>query len=216
MIKKDTSAILLNWQRSNNLDPIIRQLYATGIISEVIVWNNNPELKLAGKNCTVINSSFNYKAYARYGVAMLAKEKNIIFQDDDLLFRPEDIVALHQEFLENPARIYGFKGRNLEQGSYTQTDAFGEVDIVLGQFMLFSKDLLASVYGDILNLTPFERGDDIAFSLLANTRHICRDVPRQDLGGHEHALWRDPEHFKMRQGMVDRILERNKDNQLAS
>jgi hypothetical protein len=209
-MERMVSAILLSWKRTENLQPITRALLATKIVSEVIVWNNNPAVTVkgdSGANIKAINSSHNYLAYARFGAALLAQARYILFQDDDLLFRSADIVALHGELLADPARIYGFEGRNLQDGKYSRHPEFGETDIVLGQFMLFSKELLASVYGDFLRLTPFERGDDIAFSLLTGVRHVCRQVPRVELGtASQHALWRDTSHFAMRQEMVDRVL----------
>lgn len=216
MSKNDTTAILLNWKRSKNLNLIIESLNASGIVSEIIIWNNNPDEFMTFPRCTIINSSKNFKAYARFSAAMLASEKNIIVQDDDLLFDSQDIKLLHASLLSNSNRIYGFKGRNIENGKYLPVDAFGEVDIVLGQFMIFTKELLASVYGEILKLSPFDRGDDIAFSLLTNVKHICKPVERKFLDGDEYSLWREPKHYDKRQEMVDRVLSINTKNDFVA
>jgi hypothetical protein len=207
MRTRKTTAILLSYKRHQNLREIVANLNATGLVDEVIIWNNNPEVTLrAGPEATIINSSANFRAIARYGAALLAKNDTILFQDDDVMYEPEGIVTLHHDLHRRPDRIYGFRGRMLDNGRYTITAMVGEVDIVLGQFMLFTKELLASVYGDLLRLSPFDRGDDIAFSLLTGARHLCRSAPKRVLGwADRHALWRDPEHLRRRQEMVDRV-----------
>lgn len=139
---------------------------------------------------------------------MLASNDTIIFQDDDLLCSPKDVVALHSEFTRNENRIYGFFGRNLENSKLIpNVDFYGEVDIVLGRFTLFSKNLLSKVYGDYLKLGPIERGDDIAFSLLTGQKHFCMKTTVLELDPqHKVGLASEPDHIKKRQEMIDRIL----------
>jgi hypothetical protein len=203
------TVILLSWKRHKNVSIIINSLLSTGIVSEVIVWNNNCKVEMKSKksNVKIINSGENFKAYSRYAAAFLAQEKTILFQDDDYLFNPEDIVSLFNLYCKDKSRIYGFEGRDLVDGKYVVQPKYGEVDIVLGQFMIFSKDLLSEVYGKILKLTPFDRGDDIAFSLLANKKHMCVKVKKVNLDPNQsEALWRDPSHKSKRQLMIDRIM----------
>jgi len=202
------TAILLNYKREQNLREILQALGETGLVPEVIVWNNNPATRLRGGAAVkVINAAHNFKAYARYAAAFLAANDLILFQDDDLVLRPDDLAALHRQLTDDPGRICGIAGRNLTDGAYSQEPAFGEVDIVLGRFMLFSKQLLASVYGEMLKLTPIERGDDIAFSLLTGVKHIAPRTPWKELdGADEHALWRHSDHYTKRQMMVDRVI----------
>src|SRR5512139_162923 len=208
MGKTKITALLLSYKRQQNLREILQSLQATKLVSEVIVWNNNPDLRLKGGAAVkVINSTHNFKAYARYAAAFLAANDLILFQDDDLVLRPDDVAALHRELTDDPGRIYGVEGRNLTDGNYAPEMVFGEVDIVLGRLMLFSKQLLASVYGEMLKLTPIERGDDIAFSLLTGVKHIAPRTPWKELdGADEHALWRHPDHYSKRQEMVDRVM----------
>jgi GT2 family glycosyltransferase len=202
------TAVLVSYKREQNLTNILSSLRATGAVSQIILWNNDPETHLVGgPDVTVINSTVNFKAYARYAAAMLAANDHILFQDDDIVLEPEIFEALHRALRDQPARIYGIAGRNLDEGRYRGEPAFGEVDIVLGQCMLFAKELLASVYGDMLRLAPIERGDDIAFSLLTGVKHFCQlrgniHLPPQG----KHALSKHPDHFRMRQDMVDRVL----------
>jgi hypothetical protein len=177
-------------------------------IKEVIIWNNNSDLQLKFANCKVINSSHNFMPFARYGCAILATQNTILFQDDDLLLTRRNIELAYNEYLKDRSRIYGTEGRNLKNGKYNIGSVFGECDIVLGQFMMFDKKLLATVFQHIMNLTPIDRGDDIAFSLLCETKPRALRLDYQNLGMEdEHALYRQTDHLKKRQVMVDRVFE---------
>ena len=74
--------------------------------------------------------------------------------------------------------------------------------------MLFHKKLFYEVAATFYALDSIERADDIAFSLLCRRKHFAVNVePLVDLGEHdEHALWRQPGHFSVRQQIVDRLL----------
>jgi len=205
---QSVTAIILSFKRPQNLERICTNLRKSGIVSEIIIWNNNPDLTIKSKRDVVINSSKNFKPFTRYAAVMLASNDTIIFQDDDLLCSPKDVVALHSEFTRNENRIYGFFGRNLENSKLIpNVDFYGEVDIVLGRFTLFSKNLLSKVYGDYLKLGPIERGDDIAFSLLTGQKHFCMKTTVLELDPqHKVGLASEPDHIKKRQEMIDRIL----------
>lgn len=202
------SAILLNYRRAPNVRRIIALLERHPAIDEIIVWNNNPDEPFRHGRATVIDAGRNFLCIARYAAALLARNEAIYFQDDDILVPPAALSVLLGEYERDPGRIYGQRGKNLRDGVYGFSAVeYGEVDIILGQVMLFSKRLLASVYGDILALSPFERGDDIAFSLLCGRKHLAIRLDVRRLGHDDmHALWRQPGHFQRRQEMVDRIL----------
>jgi Glycosyl transferase family 64 domain len=201
------TVILLSWKRPDIFNLILSELNKNKQINEIIVWNNNPEIRFAGNSVTVVNSSQNFYCVARYACALLAKNETIIFRDDDLLFSAESIDMLISEYMKDNSRIYGGRGRNVVDGVYRVEEVYGSCDIILGHFMLFSKALLSKVYGDILRLTPFYRGDDIAFSLLSGVKHAAFNLSPKPLGSSDSSsLWRQPGHFEARQMMVDRVL----------
>jgi glycosyltransferase involved in cell wall biosynthesis len=205
------SAILLSWKRPTNMPRIVNEILSVPFVKEIIIWNNNPEIQLEFSNCKVINSSHNFMPFARYSAAMLASEKTILFQDDDMLFPKRSVERAYNEYLKDRSRIYGTKGRNLDNGKYNRNSVIGECDIVLGQFMVFSKELLASVLQNILMLMPFDRGDDIAFCLLCETKHIALGLEHEDLGGRdEFSLFRQKDHAEKRQMMVERVVQLKK------
>lgn len=202
------SAVLLSWRRPANIEPIVHTLRQSRLIKEVFVWNNNPELTLTSNAAILINSSHNFFPFARYCLVPLTNHSLIWFQDDDLLISPQQLEAIFAAYELAPDRIHGCRGRNLIQGRYSPDLVHGECDIILGQTMLFHKQVLYAVVPALNALAPMERGDDIAFSLLCRRKHFAVDVgPLVDLGEADgHALWRQPGHFSRRQQMVDRVL----------
>ena len=72
--------------------------------------------------------------------------------------------------------------------------------------MLFTKALLCGTLGKLVGLAPFERGDDIAFSMLSGRKPMALNLPYDDLGIHDDvALFKQPGHGSKRQLMVDRV-----------
>lgn len=200
------SVILLSWKRPHNISVIMAELRRVEAVREIIVWNNNPDIKLSLPDCKVINSSHNFMPFARYGVATLTSCNTLLFQDDDMLFHKDGIERAYAELLRDPGRIYGSEGRNLQNGTYDFQPAYGECDIVLGQFMLFSRALLCSTLGKLVGLAPFERGDDIAFSMLSGRKPMALNLSYDDLGKRDDvALFKQPGHGGKRQLMVDRV-----------
>jgi hypothetical protein len=203
------SAVLLSWRRPENLQQIVSALRKNPLVKEVLVWNNNPQVTLKSDEAIIINSAHNFLCVARYCLVPLTKHPLIWFQDDDLLISAEKLDAIVSAYSVAPDRIYGCRGRNLIQGRYAPAIVYGECDIILGQSMLFHKRLFYDVAPTFHALGLIERGDDIAFSLLCRRKHFAVNVePLVDLGEHdEHALWRQPGHFSVRQHVVDSLLE---------
>jgi hypothetical protein len=204
----EISVILLSWKRVANLAPIIDSLRRSPLVGEIIVWNNNPEVQLELPGALVFSAPQNYFGLARYCVAPLARHDTIWFQDDDMLLEPEQLLRVHSVYAQDPARIYGCRGRNVIDGRYRFEDVFGECDIILGQSMLFHRRLLANFFRYAAAIPPITIGDDIVFSLSCGRRHFAVDVePVRQLGwDDEVALWRRPDHFDRRQNMVDLML----------
>jgi hypothetical protein len=202
------TAILLSWRRPHNLPPIIEALAGSPRIGEIMLWNNNPEVRLDFPGVTVINSPRNFLCFARYSLVPLAAHDTIWFQDDDLLLSNAQLEAMYAAYLPDPSRIYGRVGRNLVDGLYSADDVYGDCDIVLGQTMLFHRNLLHYAFTPLGALPPDLAEDDIIFSLATARRHLAVEVgPIEDLGMDDGvALWRRPDHFERRQRAVDFML----------
>jgi Glycosyl transferase family 64 domain len=205
------TAILLSWRRRQNLPMIVRTLRSIPQVAEILVWNNSPEpLHLEG--ASVVQAPQNFGCLPRYSLVPLAKHDNIFFQDDDLLIEAGHFAMLLSGYAADPSRIYGLRGRNLRDGKYVFEDAYGEVDVVLGQSMMFHRKLLHEAYASLGSLPPFEE-DDIAFSLSCRRKHRAIHAPTMDLGmSDEAALYRRPDHAALRQEAVDLMLRWSAEN----
>lgn len=200
----DFTAILLSWKRVHNLPAIVAELSRIPEIGEILVWNNDPERTLELPGVSVVNAPANFRCLARYCLVPLAKHDHIWFQDDDLLVSAEQFHELLRHYQADRRRIVGCRGRNIRDGEYVYEDVYGEVDIVLGQTMMFHRGMLAEAFAALGELPP-PTEDDIAFSLSCGRKHLAVNVePLRDLGmSDDVALHRQPQHAATQQAAVD-------------
>ena len=204
------SACLISWRRPRNIPAIIAQLRTLPFIDDILIWDNNPESKLAVEipNVRVIPSVQNVKTYGRYLCARQARHDVIYTQDDDCLIG--NIAELYEAFRSDPTRIaHGLKAGHLRQNG---ANFHGSAQMALVGWGAFFKkewvDVLRGyegVYGqdDLL----FREADRI-FSLLLNRHHrsILGDVT--DLPGVEgsEALSVEKDHLVHGERAVARAL----------
>ncbi|KAF9922269.1 hypothetical protein FBU30_007629 [Linnemannia zychae] len=110
------TAILLGWKRIDNLKLLVNYLARYPYIKEIIVWNNNKDLKLSKRDfkfdssygplpeLQVYNAAENLHDFAKYMSCSLAKYEYCYFQDDDWLNTHMD--ALYTNFLTCPNLIH--------------------------------------------------------------------------------------------------------------
>lgn len=202
------TAVLLSWKRYQNLPAIVASLERIPHIREILLWNNDPERTISIPGVTVFQAPRNFRCLPRYCLVPLASHDNIWFQDDDLLLEPAQFERVLAEYRQDRSRIYGCRGRNLRDGKYVTEDVYGDVDVVLGQTMMFHRSLLSRGLSTLGELPPPTIEDDIAFSLSVPGKHRAVNVePLRDLGmSDDAALYRRPGHFEKRQAAVDRYL----------
>ncbi|KAF8969783.1 hypothetical protein BGZ46_010599, partial [Entomortierella lignicola] len=111
-----TTAILLGWKRTRGLQLIVQYLARYPFIKQIIIWNNNKELKLSKRDfemdpsfgplpeIQVYNAVENLHDFAKYMSCSLAKYKHCYFQDDDWLNTHMD--SLYTNFLTSPNLIH--------------------------------------------------------------------------------------------------------------
>ena len=99
------SACLVSWKRPQNLPVIVQALRPVECIDEILIWNNNPDvrLELSDGNARVIQSPENLSCYGRFACAAQARNPVIYVQDDDAL--NHDVQGLYDQFLRDPTRI---------------------------------------------------------------------------------------------------------------
>ncbi|KAF9916203.1 hypothetical protein BX616_004339, partial [Lobosporangium transversale] len=111
-----TTAVLLGWKRTQGLKLIVSYLVRYPFIKQIIVWNNNRDIKLSRRDfemdpsygplpeLQVYNAAENLHDFAKYMSCSLAKYEHCYFQDDDWLNTHMD--ALYTNFLTSPNLIH--------------------------------------------------------------------------------------------------------------
>lgn len=205
---KHLSVILLSWKRPDNIPAILNNLFAIKRINEIILWNNNPELRLTYKHpkLTIFNSPKNYGTLTRYPISLMAKNDTVMFLDDDLYLSEPQIEKLFSEYIKDTSRIYGPYGRKLINYKYNMRNRWGQVDIIIGRCMLFDKALLSNFFKYLSPWKKLLHEDDILFSLSQGKKHYAinlghiKQLPAND------ALYKKPAHLIKRQKMVNYCL----------
>lgn len=191
------SACLISWKRPHHLPTIIASLRECDFIDEILVWNNNPELRLEINDpfTRVINSDANAMCYARYLCAAEARNQIIYVQDDDAV--NHDISGLYAEFLADPHRVaHALLPSHFEQAT-RQTYGSAQ-NALLGWGAFFRRDWI-SVFNQLsasaLDDPLLPREADKIFTIMLDRRHNSLLGHVSLLNGHSDdgvALWRDP------------------------
>lgn len=175
------TAVLLSWNRPNELKEIVKHLETIKFIDEILVWKNTP-----------INNEINY---GRYLGALKAKNNIIYTQDDDCI-------------VENIEEIYTtFDGKHLSNGikpkamgHYGSQKGSEPYSTVMGWGSFFKKE-----WSSVLNKYIEKYGEDYLFyretdrifSVLLCRRHNTipariRDFPS---AANSTALYHQPNHI---------------------
>ncbi|KAI9225606.1 MAG: hypothetical protein DHS80DRAFT_20074, partial [Piptocephalis tieghemiana] len=108
-----TTAILLNWSRQENLRTIVKKLCGYGMFKEIIIWNNNGNVHLTQvffsglgicPTIRIINSPANLFFVARYLACSMARTPHCYFQDDDWII--PQLRAMYANYLRFPHLIH--------------------------------------------------------------------------------------------------------------
>ncbi|CAG8717752.1 27725_t:CDS:2 [Gigaspora margarita] len=108
----ETTAILLNWSRLENLKIIVKHLCQYSMFKEIMIWNNNGDIHLSDQmftetQCSKIryyNSPGNMHFIARYMACAMATTPYCYFQDDDWIIR--HMRSIYANFLRFPNLIH--------------------------------------------------------------------------------------------------------------
>jgi len=204
------TACLVSWKRPNNLPKIISHLRKFPFIDDVLIWNNNPSVKLPfmGENVRVIQSHYNVITYGRYLCTYHARHDAIYTQDDDCLVT--GIEQIYDAFLRDPVRIaHGLQNTHVSTHSDYLYD--GAQMSLVGWGAFFLRDwvkVLDSYIAKHGRDNIFLRESDRIFSLLLNRRHTACLLDADELVGAKdiESLWKQPDHFAKRKEIVHRAL----------
>ncbi|KAH9816695.1 hypothetical protein DFH28DRAFT_1220280 [Melampsora americana] len=113
-IQADVTAILLNWNRPQNLIFIIAHLCRYDFIHSIIIWNNHHQStplkredfiqsECPNHQISIINSPSNLYFLSRYLACLQSSTEFCYFQDDDTIVT--SIRSMYQQFKLNPQSI---------------------------------------------------------------------------------------------------------------
>jgi hypothetical protein len=162
------------------LPAMLDELRTIPQVHEVLVWSSEPEPR-AQPGIALVRAPANLTPPPAHALAALARHDNVLALDGAV--RPHEFAALLTEYVQDPSRLYGLRGRNLRNGRCEEADAFGEVDVVFGRCLMFHRKLLAAAFvaaGEVPHLS--RDGAAVAFSLACRRKHRAVKVlaPRSE------------------------------------
>ena len=195
------TACLLHWKRTETLIPIVEELRANDFVSEIIVWNNNPEIKLSGKvdGATVVDSDENKIVYGRYIAAETASNDLIYTQDDD--WGPADFQFLLENHTpgEITAVVPSTHINKLDRNKFVGWGSLFNkscLDVFQQYLQKYQEDFLLYREADLL----FTNSNSYT-SYLARPKSLVKDDNR--------SLFWQPNHYQYHQDMLSRVKELN-------
>ena len=210
------TAVMLSWKRPGHLPQIVKSWQQVPEITERIIWNNNPDVKLADLGATVISASQDVGLYSRFAAGGLARNRTILMQDDDLLLPHATIRRLVSEWQREPDILHGIFGREPRpDGSYDPRNILARggqsrnVPIVLTRAVVFRREYCGDFLGDVRphfdpiqdSSRPYGNGEDILLSFLARKRtgrlNRIHPVSWKELPG-PHAIYKRRGHNQHR------------------
>jgi len=193
------TAILLTYykERLTHIPQIVEDVWNQSIIpQELIIINNNPELKLPKLKATVINCSRNFQTDIRIAIGALVDATHIFQLDDDASIKPrvlENLINWYKK-LDNPIVSYygrNFNNDNKESPYWTgkrihsrSTERPLEMNHVGARISLIRREVFAEALKVFANIPDYPRngGEDILTSLV-NKYHFKKKnylVPAKD------------------------------------
>lgn len=188
------SVVILNFSRPNYIkEYILPKLVTYPDIDEIIISHGKKETafdikaldidpKLHEDYLKIKNLKHWEKDNSQYGLALRflsaleSKNENLIIMDDDITPAKETVDFLKEKIEEDPQRIYGIYGRNInDKNEYSYTNYFGTTPIVLTRCLITTKEMcqyfmdnFRNYENDLIkNSKPYWNGEDILFSLLS-------------------------------------------------
>lgn len=170
------TGVILNWKRPENVRRIVDGWLASGIVTEAIVWNNNPAERFRHGWAKVVNADQDLGLYTRFAAACLAQQPCVLIQDDDLELPVETMRGLYDAWRQDSDVLHGLFGRRPKaDGSYDARNVpDGEVPVVLTRALLAARRYAADFFDVAPEFESVQRegrpagnGEDILFSYTA-------------------------------------------------
>ena len=168
---RNTTVILTNWKRPDNLDMVIDSIRRQTVPANIWLWDNSGE-DIPFYVDYRVNSGDNMFCWPRWLLSTMVKTKYVLVMDDDLMLNRDNVIEQCEAICDSNSSyilgVYGvrlnkdkdyFKSLHLKASDHTQF-----VDIVKGRFMFMDKGLI-----DLGDLEPDYYCDDIKIS----SRALC-------------------------------------------
>ena len=163
---RNTTVILTNWKRPDNLDKVIESILKQTVPVNIWLWDNSGENRPFNVDYRV-NSIGNMFCWPRWLLATMVKTRYVLIMDDDLMLARDTVIEDCEDICNaNSSYILGvygvrlneqkdyFKSAHLRASNHTQG-----VDIVKGRFMFMDRKLI-----NLGDLEPDYYCDDIKIS----------------------------------------------------
>lgn len=110
------TVILPSYARPGNIDLILSAVVACDFVSEIIITNNNPAIRLeehlhvSDPRIRLVRQPRLTPASIRFDLSREAREPWILAIDDDVFPSPKQIRALFRHVLARPEQVHGYGG----------------------------------------------------------------------------------------------------------
>ena len=184
--------VLLSYKRMRNMHHIVDSLLLCDFVHEIILSNNNPEIRMEDfirvrdPRIRIINQSVRYFPNKRYELARDLDAEYFLCIDDDLFLTPGQVRKLFMALIENPAVPHGAIGQNLhvdgekihqDQDKYMREKS-REVDVIMWAYA-FTREHLRTYFHllDQLNIDTADLlSDDVIISFSGKGRAQCENL----------------------------------------
>jgi len=224
--------LLLSWKRVENILKIIDKEFDGELISEVIVWNNNPNEELRnrlpeGIRLIQVNEDFGIRT--RFAMGLFANNDCILYHDDDTHIPNLTIKNMFNEWSLDEDIMIGLVGGNPFEGECSRCISSGNEDshdrhyynkvregkahLLLGHGVMLHRKHCCGFFIEERNLpappnaSPFDSHDDIVISYYVMSKsHKANEIINSRfewLGDGGVALSDRDTHYEQRRVMME-------------
>lgn len=220
----DVVAYVANFNRPQNIAPIVRSLLACPSINRIIVSNNNPACDLdrwfspMSDRITVLSHATPQRCVVRHLHLKQFPSPFYVMIDDDIFLLPSQIEQLLTELRNDPSVPHGIFGQVWEGEHFRQGVMRTNEDVdVINRVYAFTAAQHAETLKRIASMQPTDSSeartfgwcDDVLLSVHGSSKPRIHDIgPMVDCptqGKKGIAVWREDDFFASREALYKRL-----------